>query len=96
MIQNYHDNIAICRVFGPPDFFFTFTCNLKWPKIMHSFYKPEQRPSDKADVIIRVYHMKLEELINDIKLGKIFGRCNAGIIFHNCLHSFTILLNTNS
>jgi hypothetical protein len=29
MIQNYHDSIAICRVFGALDFFFTFTCNPK-------------------------------------------------------------------
>jgi hypothetical protein len=74
MIQNYHDSIAICRVFGPLDFFFTFTCHPKWPEIMQSFYKSEQRPSDKADVIVRVYHMKLEELINDIKSGQMFGR----------------------
>lgn len=32
MIQNYHDAIAICRVHGP-NFFVTFTCNSKWPKI---------------------------------------------------------------
>jgi hypothetical protein len=37
MIQNYHDNIAICRVFRPPDFFFTFTYNPKWHEIMQSF-----------------------------------------------------------
>lgn len=29
MIQNYHDAIAICRVYGPPDLFITFTCNPK-------------------------------------------------------------------
>lgn len=29
MIQNYHDGIAICRVYGPPDLFITFTCNPK-------------------------------------------------------------------
>ena len=27
IIQNYHDGIAICRVYGPPDLFITFTCN---------------------------------------------------------------------
>jgi hypothetical protein len=79
MIQNYHDSIAICRVHGPPDFFFTFTCNSKWSEIMNSFYKPEQKSSDKSDVIVRVYHMKLEELIDDIKSGKMFGPCSAGM-----------------
>jgi hypothetical protein len=33
MIQNYHDGIVICRVYGPPDLFITFTCNTKWPEI---------------------------------------------------------------
>jgi hypothetical protein len=79
MIQNYHDSIAICRVHGPPDFFFTFTCNPKWPEIMNRFYKPEQKPSDKSDVIVRVYHMKLKELIDDIKSGKMFDPCSGGM-----------------
>jgi hypothetical protein len=70
MIQNYHDSIAICRVFRPPDFFFTFTCNLKWPEIVNSFYCAEQKPSDKSDIIIRVYHMKLKELIQESNQGK--------------------------
>jgi hypothetical protein len=82
MIQNYHDSIAICRVHGSPDFFFTFTCNPKWPEIINSFYKPEQKPSDKSDVIVRVYHMKLEELIDDIKSAKMFGPCSTCITPH--------------
>jgi hypothetical protein len=80
MIQNYHDSIAICRVFGPPDLFFTFTCNTKWPEIVNSFYSAEQKPCDKSDVIVRVYHMKVEELIQNIKSGKMFGTCTAGMI----------------
>ena len=36
MIQNYHDDIAICRVHGPPDFFLTFTCNPNWQEILES------------------------------------------------------------
>jgi hypothetical protein len=81
MIQNYHDNIAICRVFGPPDFFFTFTCNPKWLEIVNNFYNAEQKPSDKSDVIVRVYHMKFEELIQDIKLRKMFDPCTASMFF---------------
>lgn len=27
MHQNYHDAIALCQCFGPPDLFVTFTCN---------------------------------------------------------------------
>jgi hypothetical protein len=82
MIQNYHNSIAICRVYRQSDFFFTFTCNPKWPEIVNSFYKTEQKPFDKSDVIIRVYHMKLEELIQDIKSSKMFGPWNAGTTFN--------------
>jgi hypothetical protein len=82
MIQNYHDSIAICRVFRPPDFFFTFICNPKWPEILNSFYSSDQRPFDKSYVIVRVYNMKLEELIHDIKSGKMFGPCDAGTTTH--------------
>jgi hypothetical protein len=59
MIQNYHHSIAICRVFRPPDFFFTFTCNPKWPEIVNSFYDAELKACDKLDVIVKVYHIKL-------------------------------------
>ncbi|CAN6348259.1 unnamed protein product [Urochloa humidicola] len=30
MVQNYQDAMAICRFYGPPDLFITFTCNTKW------------------------------------------------------------------
>ncbi|AQL00816.1 Retrotransposon-like protein, partial [Zea mays] len=50
MIQNYHDSIAICRVHGPPDFFVTFTCNAKWPKIIESLYHCGQKNSDAPDI----------------------------------------------
>jgi hypothetical protein len=63
-------------VFGLSDFFFTFTCNPKWPEIVNNFYSAEQRPSDKLDVIVRVYHMKLQ----DIKSRKMFRPCRAGTI----------------
>ncbi|WVZ93683.1 hypothetical protein U9M48_039647, partial [Paspalum notatum var. saurae] len=74
MIQNYHDGIAICRVYGPPDFFTTFTCNAKWLEIAESIAShPGQKPSDKADMIVRVYNMKLEELMEDVRGGTAFG-----------------------
>ena len=28
MINNYHDAMAICRYYGNPDLFITFTCNI--------------------------------------------------------------------
>ncbi|KAL5647488.1 hypothetical protein ACJX0J_041843, partial [Zea mays] len=33
-VMNYQDAMAICRVYGPPDLFVTFTCNPKWKEIV--------------------------------------------------------------
>ncbi|XP_039772144.1 uncharacterized protein LOC120640381 [Panicum virgatum] len=65
--------MSICRVFGPPDFFVTFTCDVNWPEIKLGILEPGQHPSDRADIVVRVYNMKLEEMLDDIKSGKAFG-----------------------
>jgi hypothetical protein len=80
MIQNYHDGIAICREYGPPDYFVTFTCNPKWLEISEAMFEIGQKPNDRADIIVRVFNMKLEELLHDIKSGRAFGPCNAGAV----------------
>jgi hypothetical protein len=36
-----------------------------------------QKVNDRADVIVRVFHMKLDALLDDIKIGKLFGPVNA-------------------
>jgi hypothetical protein len=80
MIQNYHDAMAICRVYGPPDFFTTFTCNSKWPEIEEGIFERGQKSTDRADIVVRVYNMKLEEMLRDIKKGDSFGPVSAGTI----------------
>jgi len=72
MIQNYHDGIAICRVYGPPDLFITFACNPKWPEISLAILNGQQ-PNDRPDIIVRVFHMKLQQLLDDIPSAAIFG-----------------------
>ena len=81
MIQNYHDGIAICRTYGPPDFF-TFTCNPKWPEIAGGLsFEPGQKPTDRTDIVVRVYNMKLEELLGDIRDGTASGLVSASMSF---------------
>uniref|UniRef100_A0A8R7V1R5 Helitron helicase-like domain-containing protein n=1 Tax=Triticum urartu TaxID=4572 RepID=A0A8R7V1R5_TRIUA len=65
-----------CRVHGAPDVFTTFTCNPKWPEITAAL-EPGQTPPDRADVIVRVYHMKLAEYLDEIKSGRAFGPIKA-------------------
>jgi len=80
-VMNYQDAMAICRVYGPPDLFVTFTCNTKWREIADALrYEPGQQPCDRSDLIVRVFHMKIDEFIDDIKEGRTFGAVRAGEI----------------
>lgn len=79
MVQNYHDSMALCRAYGAPDLFSTFTCNPKWLEIVEALrLEPGQCPSDRSDIITRVYHMKLQEYLTDIKYGTAFSPIRAG------------------
>ena len=78
MVQNYQDGMAICRHFGPPDLFCTFTCNPKWQEIQDALaMEPGQVHSDRPDIVSRVFRMKADEFISDIKSGSAFGPINA-------------------
>jgi hypothetical protein len=61
-------------------FFVTFTCNPRWPKIAEGIMDAGQHPSDRADIIVRVFNMKLEELLRDLWHGTVFGPCAAGAL----------------
>ncbi|KAL2938140.1 ATP-dependent DNA helicase PIF1 [Bienertia sinuspersici] len=80
MIQNYHDALAICRWAGPPDLFITMTCNPKWPEIVEFLALIlGQRPEDRPDIIVRVFKIKLDELMVDLTKRKILGGTRAAI-----------------
>jgi hypothetical protein len=74
MNQNFHDCMAICCAYGPPDKFTTMTCNPKWPEISEGVrWEPCQSLADRGDIVVRVFHMKLQEYLEDIKKRNIFG-----------------------
>ncbi|CAL4917033.1 unnamed protein product [Urochloa decumbens] len=76
--QNYQDAMAICRWAGYPDLFVTFTCNPKWPEIqcmLDEFGK--QKPAERPDIVVRVFMLKLKELMMDIKQRQHFGKTKA-------------------
>jgi hypothetical protein len=78
MNQNFHDCMAICCAYGPPDKFTTMTCNPKWPEIMEAIrWEPDQRPADRSDVVVRVLHTKLQEYLEDIKKGRCVRPCSS-------------------
>ncbi|KAK4566259.1 hypothetical protein RGQ29_002484 [Quercus rubra] len=68
MIEIYQDAMAICRWAGYPDLFITFTCNTRWPEIdLFLSRKPGQKVEDRPDVVVRVFKIKLDQLLNDLK-----------------------------
>lgn len=78
MVLNYHDGMAVCREYGAPDLFVTFTCNPKWQEIVDVLaYESGQTHVDCPDIVTRVFNMKFTEFLNDIKDGSAFGPIQA-------------------
>ena len=85
--MNYQDTMAIYRVYGPPDLFVTFTCNPKWKEIVDALrFEPGQQACDRSDIVVRVFHMKVDEFIADIRENKIFGPIRAGELHLTLTH----------
>jgi hypothetical protein len=83
MVQNYQDAMAICRSYGPPDMFITFTCNPKWQEIADALtFVPGQRPDARPDIVSRVFKLKVDELVSGLKKGTYFGKARAGIVIN--------------
>ncbi|XP_052621075.1 uncharacterized protein LOC111890590 [Lactuca sativa] len=73
MMQNYLDAMSLCKWFGYPDFFITFTCNPKWPEVKRFLHNTSLNPEDRPDILCRLFKIKLDALIKDIRENKIFG-----------------------
>ncbi|CAH9118153.1 unnamed protein product, partial [Cuscuta epithymum] len=80
MIQNYQDAMAICRWAGYPDLFITFTCNPRWPEIDRFLNPKNLKSEDRPDVISRVFKIKLNGLIKDLRMNKAFGNVR-GVVY---------------
>jgi hypothetical protein len=100
MVQNYHDGMAISRVHGAPDLFITFTCNPKWQEITNALsLEPGKSPSDRPDIVTRVFHMKYNEFLADVKNGHLFGpikACEAFFMFFSLLSFGPMYLSASS
>jgi hypothetical protein len=77
MGQLYQDAMARVCKFGKPDLFITFTCNPKWKEITDTLL-PGQTTKDRPKLITRVFNLKLDALLKDIKDG-VFGNVIAKI-----------------
>ncbi|KAL6541112.1 hypothetical protein OROMI_024995 [Orobanche minor] len=77
MIKNYHDAMGICRCVGYPNLFVTFTCNPKWPEYVRFIKRRNLRPEDRQDMLSRIFHAKLDNLLREFRQGNIFGETKA-------------------
>jgi hypothetical protein len=81
MFNNCQDAMAICKKFGYPDLFLTFTCNPKWPEIQRHMGKSGNYAVYRPDITCRVFQLKLKEMMNDFRQGQFFGRVIASNLF---------------
>ena len=72
MQQLYQDSMALVRHFGKPSLFITFTANPKWSEIEQELL-PGQTAVDRPDLVARVFHLKVRDLLDQIKNKRIFG-----------------------
>nr|KAJ0224052.1 hypothetical protein LSAT_V11C200058700 [Lactuca sativa] len=77
MMQNYLDAMSLCKWFGYPDFFITFTCNPKWPKVRKFLKDTTLNPEDRPDILCRLFKIKLDALIKDLRENAVFGMVQA-------------------
>ncbi|KAI9122975.1 hypothetical protein K1719_005864 [Acacia pycnantha] len=79
MIQAYQDAMTICRFAGYPDLFITFTCNPSWPEIARFCTRETLSASNRADILSRIFRLKLKALMNVIKQKRLFGNVRAEV-----------------
>ncbi|XP_076935570.1 uncharacterized protein LOC143602288 [Bidens hawaiensis] len=77
MMQNYLDAMAICRWYGYPDFFITITCNPKWPEVKRFLNSTTINPEDRPDIMCRLFKVKLDAIIKDLKKDEVLGKVQA-------------------
>ncbi|CAA7043568.1 unnamed protein product [Microthlaspi erraticum] len=71
--------MAICRHYGFPDLFITFTCNPKWPELTRELDGTNLKPTDRAELICRLYHIKLASLMEDLTDNGLLGQTVASM-----------------
>jgi hypothetical protein len=78
MMECYQDAMAIARFLGGPQLFITMTANPKWPEIEKALL-PGQTASDQPDLIVHVFELKRQALMQDITKKGVFGKCTAHV-----------------
>ena len=72
MYQLYQDSMALACYFHKVDYFITMTANPNWPEIKNALL-PGQQPSDRPDIIARVFNLKRNAFLDDLTKGGYLG-----------------------
>ena len=71
--SKFQDGMAICREYHKPDFFITMTCNPNWKEIKDQLQEG-QTAQDRPDIVARVFKLKKDQLMQDLKSGDVLGK----------------------
>ena len=72
MWKKTQDAMCYVRKYGHPDLFITFTTNPNWEEIRRELL-PGQQPTDRPDIVCRVFHLKVQVLKDLVTKGEFFG-----------------------
>ncbi|KAL5148451.1 hypothetical protein HKD37_13G035493 [Glycine soja] len=84
MDQLYFDGMAICSHVGFPNLFITLTCNPNWPEIRRLLSPLNLKPTDRPDIVSRIFRLKYKHMLSDLTKGQLLGKvvaCKLTIIF---------------
>lgn len=76
MNEKMQDGMCYIRKYGTADYFITFTCNPKWSEIGEVLTSSE-KSHHRNDLIARVFHLKVKNMMKLIKQQHLFGTMKA-------------------
>ncbi|XP_072077968.1 uncharacterized protein [Arachis hypogaea] len=77
MFNNCQDAMFICKQYGYPDLFITITCNPSWLEFQRYTEQSHIAISDRLDLACRLFELKIQSLMTDLKDAVFFGPVNA-------------------
>ena len=69
-------------------FFITFTCNPKWPEVQRSLKDTPLHPEDRPDILCRLFKIKLDAFIKDLRENEVFSKVQAGNYIYSLMYKF--------
>ncbi|KAL5186890.1 putative pentatricopeptide repeat-containing protein [Glycine soja] len=95
MDQLYFDGMTICSHVGFPNLFITLTCNPSWPEIRRLLSPLNLKPTDRPDIVSRIFRLKYEHMLSDLTKGQLLGKINDDTLRNLTLIEIEQLLHIN-